>query len=44
MANEQLKVTDKMQKELINIASHKLKTTTQAIQGKSQLLRPYPER
>ena len=44
MANKQLKVNDKMQKEFINIASHELKTPTQAILGLSQLLRTYPER
>ena len=31
VANKQLKVNDKMQKEFINIASHELKTPTQAI-------------
>jgi signal transduction histidine kinase len=44
VANKQLKVNDKMQKEFINIASHELKTPTQAILGMSQLLRTYPER
>jgi signal transduction histidine kinase len=44
VANKQLKVNDKMQKEFINIASHELKTPTQAILGLSQLLRTYPER
>jgi signal transduction histidine kinase len=44
LANEQLKVHDKIQKEFINIASHELKTPTQAILGFSQLLRTYPER
>lgn len=44
MANKQLKVNDKMQKEFINIASHELKTPTQAILGMSQLLRTHPER
>src|SRR5829696_1244023 len=44
LANEQLKAHDKMQKEFINIASHELKTPTQAILGFSHLLRTYPER
>src|SRR5918993_532164 len=44
VANKQLKVNDEMQKEFINIASHELKTPTQAILGMSQLLRTYPER
>ncbi|MDQ3868877.1 MAG: ATP-binding protein [Thermoproteota archaeon] len=43
-ANEQLQVHDKMQKEFINIASHEMKTPTQAILGTSGLLRYYPER
>ena len=44
LANKQLKVNDKMQKEFIDIASHELKTPTQAILGMSQLLRTHPER
>jgi signal transduction histidine kinase len=44
VANKQLKFNDKMQKEFINIASHELKTPTQAILVFSQLLRTYPER
>jgi signal transduction histidine kinase len=44
VANEQLKVHDKTQKEFINIASHEFRTPTQAILGFSQLLRTYPER
>ena len=36
VANEQLKVHDKMQKEFINIASHEMKTPTQAILGYSE--------
>src|SRR5919106_1791686 len=44
VANEQLKVHDKMQKEFINIASHELKTPMQAILGFSQLLQTHPER
>jgi signal transduction histidine kinase len=42
--NEQLKIHDKMQKEFINIASHEMKTPTQAILGYSDLLQHYPER
>ena len=44
MLNEQLKLHDKMQKEFINIASHEMKTPTQAILGTSGLLKYYPER
>jgi two-component system sensor histidine kinase VicK len=44
VANEQLKVDDKMQKEFINIASHELKTPTQAILGYSVLIQGHPER
>jgi two-component system, OmpR family, sensor histidine kinase VicK len=43
-ANEQLKIHDKMQREFINIASHEMKTPTQAILGMSGLLQYYPER
>jgi signal transduction histidine kinase len=43
-ANEQLKVNDKMQKEFINIASHEMRTPTQAILGYSQLLQNYPHK
>ena len=43
-ANEQLKVHDKMQKEFINIASHEMKTPTQAIIGYSDLMQKYPEK
>jgi two-component system, OmpR family, sensor histidine kinase VicK len=42
--NEQLKLHDKMQKEFINIASHEMKTPTQAILGMSGLLHYYPEK
>jgi signal transduction histidine kinase len=42
--NEQLKLHDKMQKEFINIASHEMKTPTQAILGMSGLLQYYPEK
>jgi two-component system, OmpR family, sensor histidine kinase VicK len=43
-SNEQLKAHDKMQREFINIASHEMKTPTQAILGTSGLLNYYPER
>ena len=43
-ANEQLKVHDKMQKEFINIASHEMKTPTQAILGYSELLQHHPDK
>ncbi len=43
-ANEQLKVHDKMQKEFINIASHEIKTPTQALLGYSELLKRHPEK
>ena len=41
---EKLKRTEGMQKEFINIASHEMKTPTQAIMGFSQMLEQYPER
>jgi signal transduction histidine kinase len=44
LANEQLQVHDKMQKEFINIASHEMKTPTQAILGYSDLLQTHPEK
>ena len=44
IANEELKVHDKMQKVFINIASHEMKTPVQAILTYSQLLQIYPER
>jgi signal transduction histidine kinase len=44
LANEQLKLHDKMQKEFINIASHEMKTPTQAILGMSGLLQYYTEK
>jgi two-component system, OmpR family, sensor histidine kinase VicK len=44
MLNEQLKLHDRMQKEFINIASHEMKTPTQAILGMSGLLQYYPEK
>jgi signal transduction histidine kinase len=37
-ANEQLKIHDKMQKEFINVASHEIKTPTQAILGYTEIL------
>jgi two-component system sensor histidine kinase VicK len=40
---ERLKGHDKMQKEFISIASHELKTPTQAILGYSELLQQHPE-
>jgi signal transduction histidine kinase len=43
-ANEQLKLHDKMQKEFINVASHEIKTPTQAILGYSELLQRHPEK
>ena len=43
-ANELLKVHDKMQKEFINIASHEIKTPTQALLGFSNLLLKHPEK
>jgi signal transduction histidine kinase len=43
-ANEQLKVHDKMQKDFINIASHEIKTPTQALLGYSELLQRHPEK
>jgi signal transduction histidine kinase len=42
LTNEQLKIHDKMQKEFINIASHEMKTPTQAILGFSDLLEKHP--
>jgi two-component system, OmpR family, sensor histidine kinase VicK len=42
--NEELKRADKMQKEFINVASHELRTPTQAILSFSELLQTHPER
>ncbi|MFL6459785.1 MAG: ATP-binding protein [Nitrososphaeraceae archaeon] len=42
--NEQLKVHDKMQREFINIASHEIKTPTQALLGYSEILQRHPEK
>lgn len=39
VANEQLKIHDKMQKEFINIAAHELRTPIQPIIGLSEVLR-----
>ncbi|HZA07809.1 MAG TPA: sensor histidine kinase, partial [Nitrososphaeraceae archaeon] len=44
VANEQLKLHDKMQKEFINIASHEIKTPTQAILGYTEILQNHPEK
>jgi signal transduction histidine kinase len=44
VANEQLKLHDKMQKEFINVASHEIKTPTQAILGYTDLLQRHPEK
>jgi signal transduction histidine kinase len=43
-ANEQLQIHDKMQREFINVASHEMKTPTQAILGTTGLLQHYPEK
>jgi K+-sensing histidine kinase KdpD len=44
LANEQLKIHDRMQKQFINVAAHELKTPTQGILGFSDLLKRYPEK
>jgi signal transduction histidine kinase len=44
LANEQLKIKDKMQKEFINVASHEIKTPTQALLGYSEILQRHPEK
>src|SRR5713226_353881 len=44
LANERLKIRDKMQQEFINIASHEMKTPTQAILGYSKLIQRHPEK
>jgi signal transduction histidine kinase len=44
LANEQLKSHDKMQNEFINIASHEMRTPTQAILGYSKLIQRHPEK
>lgn len=43
-ANSQLSIHDKMQNEFINVASHEIKTPTQAILFYSDLLQVIPER
>jgi signal transduction histidine kinase len=43
-ANIQLKLHDKMQKEFINIASHEIRTPTQAIMGYADLMQRHPGR
>ena len=43
-ANIQLKLHDKMQKEFINMASHEIKTPTQAIIGYADLMQRHPGR
>ena len=44
LLNEQLKLSDKMQNEFINIVAYELRTPVQAILGYSELLRDAPER
>jgi signal transduction histidine kinase len=41
---DELKLRDDMQNEFINIASHEMKTPTQAILGYTELLQTHPER
>ncbi len=41
---EQLKIHGKMQDEFINIASHELRTPTQAVLAYSELLESHPEK
>jgi two-component system, OmpR family, sensor histidine kinase VicK len=41
---DQLEAHDKLQKAFINIASHEMKTPTQAILGYSELLEQYSEK
>ena len=41
---DQLKLRDDMQNEFINIASHEMKTPTQAILGYTELLQSHPEK
>ena len=41
---DQLKLRDEMQNEFFNIASHEIKTPTQAILGYTELLQNHPER
>ena len=44
LTNKQLKVHDKCEQEFINIASHEMKTPTQAILGYSKLIQRHPEK
>lgn len=43
-ANEELRKAHEMQKEFINIASHEMKTPTQAILGFTELMETHPEK
>jgi signal transduction histidine kinase len=43
-SNEELRKSQEMQKEFINIASHEMKTPTQAILGFSELVETHPEK
>jgi two-component system sensor histidine kinase VicK len=43
-ANEELRKAHEMQKEFINIASHEMKTPTQAILGFTELVETHPEK
>ena len=43
-SNEELRKAQEMQKEFINIASHEMKTPTQAILGFSELVETHPEK
>ena len=42
--NEELENHDKMQREFINLASHEIKTPTQAILGFSEITNQHPEK
>ena len=42
--NEKLKIHDKLKDEFLNIASHELRTPTQAITGYCELIKYYPEK
>jgi two-component system sensor histidine kinase VicK len=43
-ANDELRKTQEIQKEFINIASHEMKTPTQAILGFTELVETHPEK
>jgi two-component system, OmpR family, sensor histidine kinase VicK len=43
-ANEELRKANEMQKEFINIASHEMKTPTQAILGFTELVETHPDK